>query len=162
MARHKARRILSTLSEIPQHISDSQKNNVGAIRVQKFFAKATILTNLLQSRMSIPLVYPLSSGGMALKVTNDKGSFQWDPELAARSMAQVTPAVIGMAKMTRFLKAGHALSNYQGGIQRSLGAAPIVNPLDNDKRLHRLHPEFWRMQKPGSEWETRHLKKRKR
>lgn len=56
-------------------------------------------------------------------------------------LAQVTPIVVGMSKMTGVLKAGHALSHYQGGVERTVYEDKPYDPANP-----KVRPFFLRQQ----------------
>ncbi|PFH31638.1 hypothetical protein BESB_026120 [Besnoitia besnoiti] len=97
-------------------------------RLHSLFARADVLANLLHSRLALPLLYPLNSGGGLTNPLNVPGgspgsdasalnsiaSSRWKREEVVGALATVTPLVLAATSVSRFLKAAHALSYYSG------------------------------------------------
>ncbi|CAK9029981.1 unnamed protein product [Durusdinium trenchii] len=125
-------------------------------RLKNFFAKATVATNLLKSRLALPIAYPLNAAMMREDNKNaplrpsehmkDKvnalNSDEW--KLRQQGLAQVMPIVEGMSKVATVLKAAQALTYYQGGAKRHVMPDPKMDKSkcdqDNDIRIHQMRP----------------------
>lgn len=116
---------------------------VDAARVAKlrtFFARASVATRLLQSRLALPIAYPLNTAmmreGQKLKEPPGGG---WSQEEIERGLAHAMPIVTGMAKVAPLLKAAQALNHYQGAHQRTT-VPDAATEEDPDVRLDTLRP----------------------
>jgi len=156
----------------------SPRDLPAAVAVSRFIAKASVLATLLRSRLAMPLLYPLNSAGLTTTALNDDNggknpiaASRWDKKVLTNTLGHMTPAVIGMSKVALMLKAANSLSHYHGGstrrtaVARRTGSSSIsrsraaaTNTRGGVKnRLHLLHPQVWRMLKPGDEKNTRFL-----
>eukprot|EP00386_Alphamonas_edax_P009203 GDKI01030317.1.p1 GENE.GDKI01030317.1~~GDKI01030317.1.p1 ORF type:complete len:162 (-),score=15.21 GDKI01030317.1:40-525(-) len=137
-------------------------------RLKTFFARSSVVANLLHSRLALPLLYPLNPGSITdpfsvqngvLKGDADKlknnpiASTKWDRRVLTKSLAHITPVIIGMSRFVHVLKAGNALAHYRGGLSRPI-FVPKRPPVGKHK-LHFLRPQVWRVLQPGNEWNTR-------
>eukprot|EP00429_Kryptoperidinium_foliaceum_P099976 CAMPEP_0176237972 /NCGR_PEP_ID=MMETSP0121_2-20121125/28125_1 /TAXON_ID=160619 /ORGANISM="Kryptoperidinium foliaceum, Strain CCMP 1326" /LENGTH=240 /DNA_ID=CAMNT_0017577433 /DNA_START=70 /DNA_END=789 /DNA_ORIENTATION=+ len=117
-------------------------------KLKTTFARASIAARLLQSRLALPLAYPWNT---AMFDEGDKGRApgkDWKEEELQKGLANVTPLVVGMAKMAPVLKAAQALSHYQGGLQRHVAKDPAEED-DPDIRLDFIRPQRFRGQAKG-------------
>ncbi|KAF8820978.1 hypothetical protein IE077_004394 [Cardiosporidium cionae] len=130
-------------------------------QLESFFARANILTQLIHSRLSIPLFYPSgwnSAEVTSFKITDSSVKKHKSNALDQQqdTLAAVTPAIIALSKFAYILKAGQALSYYGGGRKRYT-RKPRSATIERS-RLHFLRPQLWRVLKPGDEKRTRHLR----
>eukprot|EP00397_Hematodinium_sp_SG-2012_P064584 GEMP01091642.1.p1 GENE.GEMP01091642.1~~GEMP01091642.1.p1 ORF type:complete len:156 (+),score=11.19 GEMP01091642.1:17-484(+) len=115
--------------------------------VQQFWAKASIATRLLHSRLALPLVYPLThSTGNDEYPSKDNpiavNRFRKDD--VVRTMGYLTPTVVGMSKMANLLKAAHALEHYRGTTERNMYAkddSPETRLIFMRPQVYRKHPK---------------------
>uniref|UniRef100_A0A0G4HYT2 Uncharacterized protein n=1 Tax=Chromera velia CCMP2878 TaxID=1169474 RepID=A0A0G4HYT2_9ALVE len=139
------------------------------VRARTFFARATVLSNLLQSRLAVPLLYPLNTGAMTARgadapkeeKNNPIASQKWQRDELAKGLSLMTPAIVGMTKIVHILKAANALSHHRGGVARRVYVQRKRTARDGRESLHLLRPQVWRLLKPGDENRTRHLKWRR-
>ncbi|KAF4666778.1 hypothetical protein FOL47_003918 [Perkinsus chesapeaki] len=89
-------------------------------RLHTFFARCSVVANLLQSRLAMPIMYPLNPQLGQLKDRNPIAVSRFSQEQVAQTLSHVAPAVVGLTHMARVLKAGHALEYYatSGGRRR--------------------------------------------
>eukprot|EP00929_Paragymnodinium_shiwhaense_P028669 TRINITY_DN16578_c0_g2_i1.p2 TRINITY_DN16578_c0_g2~~TRINITY_DN16578_c0_g2_i1.p2 ORF type:complete len:203 (-),score=25.89 TRINITY_DN16578_c0_g2_i1:187-795(-) len=108
-------------------------------RLKTFFARASVATRLLHSRLALPITYPLNSAmmGASPAITGQKDDKV--QQEVTRGLAHVTPIVTGMSKVAPLLKAVQGLSHYQGGLSRGV-AQPAGEEVD--MRLDFLRPEY--------------------
>jgi len=118
---------------------------VDAARIAKlktFFARASVATRLLQSRLAMPIAYPLNTAMMreGRSIHNSHGD--WKPEEIERGLAHVTPIVAAMARVAPLLKASQALSHFQGGHQRHTARDPAELEMEEpDIRVDTMRPK---------------------
>mmetsp|Transcript_15292 Transcript_15292/g.41888 ORF Transcript_15292/g.41888 Transcript_15292/m.41888 type:complete len:206 (-) Transcript_15292:59-676(-) len=107
-------------------------------KLSTFFARASVATRLLHSRLALPITYPLHTSAIG---TLPDGKENWKEDEIKRGLAHVTPIVAGMAKVAPLLKAAQALSHYQGGQARHVAPNPEVEKADEvDIRLNTIRP----------------------
>ncbi|KAF4649049.1 hypothetical protein FOL46_002166, partial [Perkinsus olseni] len=115
----------------------------------------SVVANLLQSRLAMPIMYPLNPQLGQLKDRNPIAVSRFSQEQVAQTLAHVAPAVVGLTHMARVLKAGHALEYYaKSGGRRRFRRRVRDLPKDNVKyRWHRLriqhHKKFGIVSKTG-------------
>eukprot|EP00747_Dinoflagellata_sp_TGD_P211165 gnl/TRDRNA2_/TRDRNA2_84364_c0_seq1.p1 gnl/TRDRNA2_/TRDRNA2_84364_c0~~gnl/TRDRNA2_/TRDRNA2_84364_c0_seq1.p1 ORF type:complete len:200 (-),score=32.63 gnl/TRDRNA2_/TRDRNA2_84364_c0_seq1:116-715(-) len=116
---------------------------IDPVRIAKlstFFARASVATRLLQSRLALPIAYPLNSASMS--EDNKKRAQGWKEEEIKRGLAHVTPIVTGLAKVAPVLKAAHAMSHYRGGHLRHVRPHPKTEEArEQDFRLDFVRPQ---------------------
>lgn len=112
-------------------------------RLESLFARMTVISNLCQSRLALPLHYPLHGRqlGRPEDEKNPIASSKWSEEEVKQTLAAVTPAVIAISKVCNVLKAAHALDHYVGGEQRQT-FQPKVRP--HHFRLNLLRQQILR------------------
>lgn len=117
-------------------------------KLKTFFARASVATRLLHSRLALPITYPLNSGmmGASPAITDRQGDMV--KEEITRGLAHVTPIVTGMSKVAPLLKAVHGLSHYQGGLSRHVAKAPSEDEAA-DIRIDFMRPERLKTQNYG-------------
>eukprot|EP00930_Biecheleria_cincta_P071749 TRINITY_DN59209_c0_g1_i1.p1 TRINITY_DN59209_c0_g1~~TRINITY_DN59209_c0_g1_i1.p1 ORF type:complete len:215 (+),score=36.92 TRINITY_DN59209_c0_g1_i1:40-684(+) len=111
-------------------------------RLRTFFARASVATRLMQSRLALPVAYPLNSAMMheGAKAAPDRSA--WKDEEIQKGLAHVTPIVVGMSKVASVLKAAQALSHYQGGHARNVAPDPAREEAEEiDYRLDFIRPQ---------------------
>mmetsp|Transcript_136843 Transcript_136843/g.309165 ORF Transcript_136843/g.309165 Transcript_136843/m.309165 type:complete len:165 (-) Transcript_136843:69-563(-) len=116
---------------------------VDPARLKSFFARGSVVANLLQARLSVPLAYPVNTRAheildhqMRMNNDFDRSKFMPSPDLSEklnRSLEQATPVILGMSKAVHLLKAANALSNYRGGVKPN-----VFKPTDQ-KYKDKLH-----------------------
>ena len=114
-------------------------------RLETLFARASVVVNLLQSRLAMPLLYPFNTGSH-FAAKNPISESKFTPEEITKSLAHVTPIIVGMSKMSTLLKIGHSLASYDGGMQRMI-ATPLSETEkkikgglhDSEKRYNKKH-----------------------
>eukprot|EP00922_Rhytidocystis_sp_ex-Travisia-forbesii_P008836 GHVS01012921.1.p1 GENE.GHVS01012921.1~~GHVS01012921.1.p1 ORF type:complete len:253 (-),score=56.12 GHVS01012921.1:355-1113(-) len=116
-------------------MSSSSSSSTDGNRLGSFFARCSLLSTLLQSRLALPLLYPLNpraaTDSMSLPPLS---SNRWDRHAVSQSLGHVTPAIIALTKFTKLLKAGHALSHYKGGIVRHTRGGALRESLEERAR----------------------------
>eukprot|EP00923_Selenidium_pygospionis_P039516 GHVN01068662.1.p2 GENE.GHVN01068662.1~~GHVN01068662.1.p2 ORF type:complete len:154 (+),score=9.90 GHVN01068662.1:940-1401(+) len=122
--------------------------------LKTFFVRATIAANLLESRLSLPLLYPFNQAALRHEASNPIAVSKWDKRLLAQNLGQITPLIVGISKLTQVLSAGQALSKTK----------PIGHHVTPESwkdyqrdRAVSFHPKEWRIVKPGEEMKTGHL-----
>mmetsp|Transcript_21329 Transcript_21329/g.47168 ORF Transcript_21329/g.47168 Transcript_21329/m.47168 type:complete len:205 (+) Transcript_21329:74-688(+) len=109
-------------------------------KLKTFFARASVATRLLQSRLALPIAYPLNSAMLTETASPNKPPSGWKQEEVTRGLAHVTPIVTAMSKAAPLLKAAQALSHYQGGQQRHVVKDPETEE-ETDIRIDFLRPQ---------------------
>mmetsp|Transcript_44854 Transcript_44854/g.100792 ORF Transcript_44854/g.100792 Transcript_44854/m.100792 type:complete len:196 (-) Transcript_44854:288-875(-) len=107
-------------------------------KLKTFFARASVATRLLQSRLALPLSYPYNSAMLSEEAAAHGSS--WDDKEIQKGLAHVTPIVSGMAKVAPLLKAAQALGHYQGGQKRNDVRASVAEE-ESDIRLDFIRPQ---------------------
>ena len=115
------------------------------VRLQTLFARASVVVNLLQSRLAMPLLYPLNTGSYVAK-DNPIADSKFTQEEITKSLAHITPIVVGMSKMATLLKIGNSLAHYSGGADRKV-STPMSEKdkkikyklYDFERRINRKH-----------------------
>eukprot|EP00931_Biecheleriopsis_adriatica_P107327 TRINITY_DN81678_c0_g1_i1.p1 TRINITY_DN81678_c0_g1~~TRINITY_DN81678_c0_g1_i1.p1 ORF type:complete len:214 (-),score=36.21 TRINITY_DN81678_c0_g1_i1:43-684(-) len=113
-------------------------------RLRTFFARASVATRLLKSRLAMPVAYPLNSAmlGEKDKFGQSPPPSAWKDEEIQKGLAHVTPIVVGMSKVASVLKAAQALSHYQGGHGRHVMPDPAKEAAEEiDYRLDFIRPQ---------------------
>ncbi|KAF4703562.1 hypothetical protein FOZ63_017852, partial [Perkinsus olseni] len=65
-------------------------------RLHTFFARCSAVANLLQSRLAMPIMYPLNPQLGQLKDRNPIAVSRFSQEQVAQTLAHVAPAVVGL------------------------------------------------------------------
>jgi hypothetical protein len=104
-------------------------------RLETLFARASVVVNLLQSRLAMPLLYPINTGSHVAE-KNPIAESKFTQAEITKSLAHITPIVIGMSRMATILKVGNALASYDGGAERKL-SKPATEV--EKKTKHKLH-----------------------
>eukprot|EP00450_Noctiluca_scintillans_P000078 CAMPEP_0194494982 /NCGR_PEP_ID=MMETSP0253-20130528/12726_1 /TAXON_ID=2966 /ORGANISM="Noctiluca scintillans" /LENGTH=177 /DNA_ID=CAMNT_0039336173 /DNA_START=61 /DNA_END=591 /DNA_ORIENTATION=+ len=107
------------------------------LRLKTFFARASIATRLLKSRLAMPLTYPLNSSSLREGKLHAGSQMGWNKEDIERGLAHATPLVLGLARAAPVLKAAHALSHYNPGQRRH----EVKDAPEPDIRLDFLRPQ---------------------
>mmetsp|Transcript_20142 Transcript_20142/g.36460 ORF Transcript_20142/g.36460 Transcript_20142/m.36460 type:complete len:220 (+) Transcript_20142:52-711(+) len=110
-----------------------------------FFARASVAARMLESRLALPIAYPLNSGMMYDKMNVGAADQDgWSQKEIERGLAHVLPIVKGMSKMASVLKSMQALQHYHGGHQRTVAPSAAEAAKEADIRLDFIRPERWR------------------
>lgn len=150
----------------PQGRRAAKQSDIDPERIRRLrttFARASVAARLLQSRLALPISYPLNADmlreankanpGQALPrlpPTGDELKDQgWQDNEIWRGLAHVTPLVVGMAKVAPLLKAAQALSHYQGGLKRHVAPDPATVEEEDDIRLNHIRPQRWKGRNSG-------------
>lgn len=131
--------------------------------LNSFFARASILTNLLQSQVAVPLLYPLNSrsiGGDGIRLSNNQSVAKWDKSTLTLGLSQVAPAVTGLSKVATVLRAGHALRYFKGSQVKSLNKTRIVDASRLPQFNVNWHPRAKVSQMIKAETDSLHLAKK--
>eukprot|EP00933_Yihiella_yeosuensis_P017051 TRINITY_DN14352_c1_g1_i1.p1 TRINITY_DN14352_c1_g1~~TRINITY_DN14352_c1_g1_i1.p1 ORF type:complete len:228 (+),score=49.29 TRINITY_DN14352_c1_g1_i1:50-685(+) len=125
--------------------AEAAVQNIDPERIAKLrttFARASVAARLMQSRLALPLAYPLNSAMMRENDTAAPPPSAWKDSEIQKGLAHVTPIVAGMAKTAAVLKAAQALSHYQGGQQRHVMQDPAKEEAEDlDYRLDFMRPQ---------------------
>lgn len=145
---------------------------LGPPELCNFVAKVATLGHLLQSRLAVPLLYPLNSRGMTdpLKASS-MASQRWQRGDVILALGQVAPAALALSRVGSLLRLARACQRAPGGstlrrriptdrCPESAGEKAPLDSLPNSCRetVHFLRPQVWRVLKPGEERATKHLK----
>jgi len=104
-----------------------------SIRLLKFVEKSKVLANLLEAKLALPLLYPLSTN-----FSRKGGDF--DREAVSKSLAHLTPVILGIIEVSKFLNLCHALSFYGGSPFNRLGASPEGKEGEVEgRKMYRIH-----------------------
>lgn len=143
-----------------------------ATELCKFVAKVSTLGQLLQSRLALPLIYPLNSRGMTdpLKASA-MVSQKWRRSDVILGLAQVAPAALVLSRVGSLLRLAHACHRLPGtrpsksrnatldsAATKMLDQTKTQIPQPTRETVHFLRPQVWRVLKPGEERATKHLK----
>lgn len=156
-------------------------NNQIPLKFNSFFARVSLLSNLLQSQLATPLLYPLNSrslGGDGIRLSQMNNP-KWDKATLTYGLAQVAPAISGLSRIATVLRAGHALRHFRGRSAKMVSQnrtrtidSSSTNMFNNNsypkqklsrvikaeiEGLHLSKPQIWRMRRPLYESETVHL-----
>lgn len=152
--------VISDKAEAEDSGSDAGRGGVaGKPNYETLMARTSILARLLQSRLALPLLYPLHSG---IPEKEDSGSLtkdlRWNEKEITQCISQMTPAIIGIASMMTGLKALHTLSLHQTRLQKRIytGRRMYVGR----RKVIWSTPQEWFVRKPGDEPRTRVFKVR--
>lgn len=146
------------------------KENTKEHRFLMMITRLNLLTNLLQSRLAFPLIYPFNTTALnneknlEMYIHKLKKNGDFNEEAFMKSLSFITPSIIALTKLVPILKSGFSLCNAAKISNRSsyIHRKNLKNILNSSqKKLHLLKPQTWRLLKPGEEMNTKHLKWRK-
>ena len=111
-------------------------------KLSRIIAKTSLLTNLLRSRLALPLMYPLNSGAYASTQSNPIAESRFSQSEIVESLACITPLVVGVSKLTSLIKATHTLANYDGVLKRETYVPPTEEERLVKNRVHEIRPRI--------------------
>eukprot|EP00405_Crypthecodinium_cohnii_P017146 CAMPEP_0206456092 /NCGR_PEP_ID=MMETSP0324_2-20121206/22161_1 /ASSEMBLY_ACC=CAM_ASM_000836 /TAXON_ID=2866 /ORGANISM="Crypthecodinium cohnii, Strain Seligo" /LENGTH=249 /DNA_ID=CAMNT_0053926959 /DNA_START=94 /DNA_END=840 /DNA_ORIENTATION=+ len=119
-------------------------------KLRTTFGRASIAARLMQSRLALPIAYPLNPRTLSESKARlgDPGDVTQNKELQ-KGLAHVMPLVVGMAKVAPMLRASQALSHYQGSPVRSVAPDEETRAEEDDVRLDFIRPQRWRGRSGG-------------
>mmetsp|Transcript_10556 Transcript_10556/g.25740 ORF Transcript_10556/g.25740 Transcript_10556/m.25740 type:complete len:226 (-) Transcript_10556:210-887(-) len=116
-------------SAVPDRFTEDEKRRLGT-----FFARATVCARLLQSRLALPLTYPVNQvSTFHLKENRQTAE---NTKQQAEVLGNMRPAIVGFSGVATLLKSLHALKHYEGAADRGLEP-----PKDPNIRLDFLRPQ---------------------
>eukprot|EP00746_Dinoflagellata_sp_MGD_P006109 gnl/MRDRNA2_/MRDRNA2_111884_c0_seq1.p1 gnl/MRDRNA2_/MRDRNA2_111884_c0~~gnl/MRDRNA2_/MRDRNA2_111884_c0_seq1.p1 ORF type:complete len:169 (-),score=26.29 gnl/MRDRNA2_/MRDRNA2_111884_c0_seq1:72-578(-) len=110
-------------------------------RLGTFFARASVTAKLLQSRLALPIMYPLNPTMLRHIRQNPINTDPWTKDDIARGLTHVTPIVVGMSKMAPLLKAAHALQHMPSVAERRTAEPYEYDPKKPPIRLDFIRPQ---------------------
>ena len=109
-------------------------------RLNSLINKSNVLSNLMRSRLALPLLYPLNTAGY--RGANPIAESRFSQKEIVDSIACLTPLIQGVVGITRILKTAHAISNYQGGRMRQSFVLKPEEELKVQNRIHEVTPRI--------------------
>jgi len=110
--------------------------SANSLRLLKFIEKTKVLANLLEAKLALPLLYPLSTN-FSRKGGDKSLESGFDREAVSKSLAQLSPVILGLIEVSKFLNLCHSLSFYGGSpLNRSFGQVQSEN---GERKMYRIH-----------------------